>query len=189
MSIQTELARLTNAKAAIQTAIEGKGVTVPSGTLLDGMAALIDAIEAGGVQFGKFTTITYGSFVPTEDISEYTIYLGYKGTGRQPAVEAFVLIRDLDSTYSGTTTSNSVVAVTQHNNVQAATGTSPSSAGMCMYYNSSSSIARTHGIASYNSTSSADIERNVTLKTNKINSSLKLTAGAIYSWIAMRREK
>ena len=48
MSIQTELARLKNAKAAIQTAIEGKGVTVPSGTLLDGMAALIDSIETGG---------------------------------------------------------------------------------------------------------------------------------------------
>ena len=48
MSIQTELTRLTNAKAAIQTAIEGKGVTVPSGTLLDGMAALIDSIETGG---------------------------------------------------------------------------------------------------------------------------------------------
>ena len=48
MSIQTELARLTNAKAAIQTAIEGKGVTVPDGTLLDGMAALIESIEAGG---------------------------------------------------------------------------------------------------------------------------------------------
>ena len=48
MSIQAELARLTNAKAAIQAAIEGKGVTVPSGTLLDGMAALIDGIESGG---------------------------------------------------------------------------------------------------------------------------------------------
>ena len=48
MSIQSELTRLTDAKAAIQTAIEGKGVTVPSGTLLDGMAALIEAIEAGG---------------------------------------------------------------------------------------------------------------------------------------------
>lgn len=48
MSIQTELTRLTNAKAAIQTAIEGKGVTVPGGTLLDGMAALIEGIEAGG---------------------------------------------------------------------------------------------------------------------------------------------
>ena len=48
MSIQTELTRLTNAKAAIKTAIEGKGVTVPDGILLDGMAALIESIEAGG---------------------------------------------------------------------------------------------------------------------------------------------
>ena len=48
MSIQTELTRITNAKASIKTAIEGKGVTVPDGTLPDSMAALIDAIEAGG---------------------------------------------------------------------------------------------------------------------------------------------
>ena len=47
MSIQTELTRITNAKAAIKAAIEGKGVTVPDGTLLDGMAALIEGIEAG----------------------------------------------------------------------------------------------------------------------------------------------
>lgn len=48
MSIQTELTRITNAKAAIKAAVEGKGVTVPDGTLLDGMAALIESIEAGG---------------------------------------------------------------------------------------------------------------------------------------------
>ena len=48
MSIQTELTRITNAKTAIKTTIEGKGVTVPDGTLLDGMAVLIDAIETGG---------------------------------------------------------------------------------------------------------------------------------------------
>ena len=48
MSIQTELTRITNAKAAIKTAIEGKGVTVPEATLLDGMASLIESIEAGG---------------------------------------------------------------------------------------------------------------------------------------------
>ena len=48
MSIQTELTRIINAKAAIKTAVEGKGVTVPDGTLLDGMAALIESIEAGG---------------------------------------------------------------------------------------------------------------------------------------------
>ena len=60
MSIQTELTRLTNAKAAIQTAIEGKGVTVPSGTLLDGMAALIEGIEAGGGNFSVETgSITF----------------------------------------------------------------------------------------------------------------------------------
>ena len=47
MSIQTELTRITNAKAAIKTAIEGKGVTVPDGTMLDGMAALIQGISAG----------------------------------------------------------------------------------------------------------------------------------------------
>ena len=64
MSIQTELARLTNAKAAIQSAIESKGVTVPSGTLLDGMAALIDAIEAGGG--GKIAT---GTVIPANDNS------------------------------------------------------------------------------------------------------------------------
>lgn len=59
MSIQTELTRITNAKAAIKAAIEGKGVTVPDGTLLDGMASLIAGIEAGGgsakVAFGTFT--------------------------------------------------------------------------------------------------------------------------------------
>ena len=49
MNIQTELTRLTNAKAAVKAAIEGKGVTVPDGTLLDGMAPLIESIEAGGV--------------------------------------------------------------------------------------------------------------------------------------------
>lgn len=67
MSIQTELTRLTNAKAAIQTAIEGKGVTVPSGTLLDGMAALIEAIEAGS---GNFAT---GTFTTTDDITSNVV--------------------------------------------------------------------------------------------------------------------
>ena len=62
MSIQTELTRLTNAKAAIKAAIEGKGVTVPDGTLLDGMASLIESIEAGGgggdFNFGGYLDIT-----------------------------------------------------------------------------------------------------------------------------------
>ena len=63
MSIQTELTRLTNAKAAIKAAIEGKGVTVPEATLLDGMAALIESIEAGGGNF------SIGTFTTTDDIT------------------------------------------------------------------------------------------------------------------------
>ena len=60
MSIQTELTRLTNAKAAIKAAIEGKGVTVPEATLLDGMAALIESIQAGGGDFSiQAGTITF----------------------------------------------------------------------------------------------------------------------------------
>ncbi len=47
MSVQSEITRLETAKAAIKTAIEGKGVTVPDATMLDGMSELIDAIEAG----------------------------------------------------------------------------------------------------------------------------------------------
>lgn len=62
MSIQTELTRITNAKAAIKTAIEGKGVTVPDATLLDGMAALIESIEAGGGGF----QVALGTFTPAE---------------------------------------------------------------------------------------------------------------------------
>ena len=55
-----EAVRLANTKTAIATAIEGKGVTVPEGTLLDGMAALIESIEAGGGNFSVQTgSITF----------------------------------------------------------------------------------------------------------------------------------
>ena len=70
MSIQTELTRITNAKAAIKTAIEGKGVTVPDGTLLDGMAALIESIEAGGGGGGTAAS------VPLKDVN----FHDYDGT-------------------------------------------------------------------------------------------------------------
>lgn len=73
MSIQTELTRLTNAKAAIRTAIEGKGVTVPDGTLLDGMAALIESIAAGGSGGMKVEVF---SITPANEMSAGTYEIG-----------------------------------------------------------------------------------------------------------------
>ena len=68
MSVQSEITRLENAKAAIKSAIEGKGVTVPEATLLDGMAALIESIEAGGGAKIYKEKVTFSS-----DTKNYTI--------------------------------------------------------------------------------------------------------------------
>ena len=80
MSIQTELTRITNAKSAIKTAIEGKGVTVPDGTLLDGMAALIESIEAGGGG-SQLEVIT---IVPSEKVYKGNPLTVSHGLGKLP---------------------------------------------------------------------------------------------------------
>ena len=76
MSIASDVTRIESAKAAIKAAIEGKGVTVPDATLLDGMASLIESIEAGGG--GSSNTIfgveyKAGSITPAEDLTSFTI--------------------------------------------------------------------------------------------------------------------
>ncbi len=62
MSISTDLTRLQSAKAAIRTAIEGKGVTVADGAKLDAFAALIDSISSGGGDSG----FTCGLITPAD---------------------------------------------------------------------------------------------------------------------------
>lgn len=66
MSIASEITRLQNAKASIKTSIEGKGVTVPSSTTLDGYATLIDSISGGG---GGGTNVSTGTFTGDDTIS------------------------------------------------------------------------------------------------------------------------
>ena len=88
MSVQSEITRLQNAKAAIKAAIEGKGVTVPDATLLDGMASLIESIEAGG---GGGIRATYGTVVPTSFSSMNYVAIEH-GLGVRPSfVISFVL--------------------------------------------------------------------------------------------------
>ena len=93
MSIQTELTRIINAKAAIKTAIEGKGVTVPDATLLDGMAALIESIEAGGgggVDISPWKDMVTFSITPSEDLTgniDFTSFI----SGRTTLPQIFML--------------------------------------------------------------------------------------------------
>ena len=107
MSIQSEITRLETAKNDIASAIGAKGVTVPSGTKLDGMASLIEDIEAGGgggdnifkVETGALTCSLHGgigtyvtlsglSFVPKqvmvyESTASLLISSGSYGTNAQ----------------------------------------------------------------------------------------------------------
>lgn len=70
MSIASDVTRIEGAKAAIKAAIEGKGVTVPDATLLDGMAALIAGI---GADYGPFSKIIAGTYTPAEDTTSFSL--------------------------------------------------------------------------------------------------------------------
>ena len=68
MSVQTQIDRISGAVSAALTALAEKGVTVPAGTKVDGLAALIAAIEAGGGSGGggvNYGTIIYESYSQT----------------------------------------------------------------------------------------------------------------------------
>lgn len=67
MSVQSEITRIESAKTAIATAIEGKGVTVPEGTKLDGLAALVEAISAGGVAPDFGYALDFGTMILADD--------------------------------------------------------------------------------------------------------------------------
>ena len=188
MSIATDVSRIKGNVTAALAAIADKGVNVPSGSTSDALAGLIASIEAGNVTIGNFSTFNYGSFQLAEDVSEYTIDLGYKGTGKAPVVEQFILLRDMQSTYNGTSTKNSLVIAAYFNNVSAS-AISSASVIVARYYNSSGSITTSTGaICSFNSTSSVNTPRTMTVNASKANASCVLTAGATYNWIILRRE-
>lgn len=103
MSIATEIQRLQNAKTSLATAIGNKGVTVPSGTKLDGYASLVDQIQTGSSEdtliealhnrttsveddtltsirsygLANMTTLTSVSFPNLQTINAYAFYNDY----------------------------------------------------------------------------------------------------------------
>lgn len=57
MSISTEISRIQTATADIKTAITGKGVTVPTGSQIDDLPALITSIPSGGGSGGDLDAL------------------------------------------------------------------------------------------------------------------------------------
>ena len=70
MSISSDLTRIQNAKSSLATSITNKGVTVPSGTKIDGFAALVDQISSGG---GSGLEYEKGTWQPATDTTRGTI--------------------------------------------------------------------------------------------------------------------
>lgn len=73
MSIQSEINRLNSAKTAISNAIQSRGVDVPTGTSIDGMAELIQKIP------------TFFTYKATYLVSDWT-YNNTRGLYYQSAV-------------------------------------------------------------------------------------------------------
>ena len=80
MSISSEITRISNAKTAIAESIANKGVTVPSGTKIDGMAALIDSIQTGGGGGDTSETWVLNEYVDTS--TEQTFVCSFESNGR-----------------------------------------------------------------------------------------------------------
>lgn len=169
MSVQTEIGRLSGAKSAIAAAIADKGVDVPVGTKLDGMAALIAAIEAGGGGV-KYTS---AKFTPASDIE---IALGYTFNYEFGFVPIAIVFVELNTTLS----TKRIKIHVQYNDEILFGGTAGWFRYASCFAKSSSSILQNSG--GFDSTPT---ENSILLK-SAIYSSTKPTfsAGVTYNWFA-----
>ena len=179
MSIASDVTRIESAKAAIKAAIEGKGVTVPDATLLDGMASLIESIEAGGGEETLFGTyFETGSIIPASDItSNYTIqfqrnFSGIEGNTNVPTY-IFVLWCSIPPGYTSVATPNNSWAWV-FNGRRAKS----SRISYGQYLSNSGSLTNVEYMGG--------IGKDETIRfTLYCTTSKKLVAGYVYNWIAL----
>lgn len=175
MSISSEVTRITNAKAAIRTAIEGKGVTVPDGIKLDGMAALIEGIEAGGGG-SSGTSIRTGTAITEKDTQAYTLPIKLAGKTANDWPE-YIVVYALRTAMQESTNYLEVRIIEK-------TGID----GVKYLYNEYGSgynfgVQKTYVLYAYPGKSINVYGNNVTL--NPSGTAMKFQAGIEYKWIAI----
>ena len=168
MSIQTELTRITNAKAAVKAAIEGKGVTVPDGTLLDGMAPLIESIEAG-------INATGGTITVSSDVNDYVLT---HGLGEVPK---FFVIGMMENCGELTGKTYILIGAFGFSDVRSQYRISTS-----LYMNAPSGIFKVAAITATSDSKQSIVKANEeTITVAYSGGSYKLIAGATYYWVAV----
>ena len=168
MSVQTELTRITNAKAAVKAAIEGKGVTVPDGTLLDGMAPLIESIETG-------INATGGTITVSSDVNDYVLT---HGLGEVPK---FFVIGMMECFNKLTDKTYILIGAFGFSDVRSQYRISTSS-----YMNAPSGVFKEASITMTSDSRQSIVSANEeTIKVAYSGGSYKLIAGATYYWVAV----
>lgn len=161
-----QIDRITAAKAAIEAAIIEKGVDVPDGTTLDGIAALIASIQSGGgggLPEG-ISALASGTITPASDYSSFT----YEATHNLGVVCNFAALILVDP-LSSTAYANMMIAtyaIFKNNSNRHPT--------VYYYYNSSKNVSANHGetLASFWGTNYVKFMTPYTLK-----------AGKTYRWV------
>lgn len=192
MSIASEITRLQGAKADIKTAIQNKGVTVPSNALLDDFDTYIAQISSGGVTGLVYET---GTYTPSADIARPEISF----TNQHTTSPIFIAFFDTTGTYDGTTYSNFTWTYVDSYKIWN-NGYSPSSeltyyGLVCYVYrtSNSTSLTSTYKNFEYNSDNSKDdttscakyYATNTSFKPYTLATTRYWRAGRTYKWIAV----
>lgn len=165
MSVQTQIDRISWAVSAALAALTEKGVTVPAGTKVDGLASLIAAIEAGGGGGGipsHITELAGGTYTAASNQGQtLTIKHGMK---KKPSI-AFI--------WSASTNTGSMGWALIFGNVDLGAGWYGSAHGTAFEYSKLGSATKRNGMIS-------DSALNPSLS----NAGTSAAAGDTFYWLA-----
>lgn len=169
MSIASEITRLQNAKGAIKTAIEDKGVTVGD-KLLDKYASLIDSIETGDELPAGVSGLAYGTFTPGSDLTSKTVTHDLGDTIK--GVIAWCDATSSDVEYK-------IIFTMLLNVTYSGTGSTFAAVGTCCFLNSAGT-SKSYMPVQYSTAQGSSTTVNI----SNNDGDGKFKSGSVYRWIA-----